>query len=181
MSDQFQQRLVAEKAELDNKLAKLQASKTLETEQARWQQAIANKIAEFVPDVCADGCDMGDPLDWSLAEIGIALQTALETNQQASDPDLRQLDNTLSDYDRVDCRYQHTSEELKLVTKLLDVLNDTQENLSNDYGFEGSLDVFWAETISGRVVYDSIYGGWVYLPTARGEKPEKGGGDDECD
>jgi hypothetical protein len=72
----------------------------------------------------------------------------------------------------VDCRYQHTSAELKLVSKLLDVLNEAQHDLSNDYGFEGSLDVFWADTIAGCVVFDSIYEGWVYLPTAKGEKPE---------
>ena len=63
-----------------------QASEPSDAEQARWQHAIADKIAEFVPDVCADGCDSGDPLDWSLAEIGIALQTALETKEQATEP-----------------------------------------------------------------------------------------------
>jgi hypothetical protein len=96
-----------------------------------------------------------------------------------SKPDPKRIANTLSDYDLIDCRFQHTAEELKLVTKLLDVLNEAQEDLSNDYGFEGSLDVFWADTIAGCVVFDSIYGGWVYLPTARGEKPEKEGSDDE--
>jgi len=91
-----------------------------------------------------------------------------------SKPDPKRLANTIHDYQRVDCRYQHTAEELKLVTKLLDVLNDPV-HLNSDYGFEGSLDVFWADTIAGCVVFDSIYGGWVYLPTARGETPEKGG------
>ena len=96
-----------------------------------------------------------------------------------SKPDPKRLANTVQDYQRVDCRYQHTSEELKLVSKLLDVLNEAQSDLSNDYGFEGSLEVFWVDTIAGVVTCDSIYGGWVYLPTARGEKPEKEGSDNE--
>lgn len=72
----------------------------------------------------------------------------------------------------VDCRYQHTSEELKAVASLLDVLNGIHNDLSHDYGCEGTLDVFWADTIAGCIAFDSIYGGWVYLPTAKGEKPE---------
>lgn len=47
----------------------------LEKEQGRWQEAIYNLICERCPEVQIDGkgCDSGDPLDFTLAEIGQAL------------------------------------------------------------------------------------------------------------
>ena len=67
-------------------------------------------------------------------------------------------------------KYQHTSEELKAVCKVLDAMNEMHQDIGHDYGIvDGSLDVFWADSIAGRITWDSIYEGWFYIPTARGE------------
>jgi hypothetical protein len=70
--------------------------------------------------------------------------------------------------------YEHTSAELKLVSKLLDVLNEAQhvQFPKNHVVFEGGLDVFWANTIAGSVCFDSTNKRWVYLLTNKYQKPE---------
>lgn len=48
---------------------------TVETEQSRWQEAIYRLLLEVVGDdrIDGNGCDSGDPLDFTLTEIGQAL------------------------------------------------------------------------------------------------------------
>lgn len=47
-------------------------SKAIDKEQARWQEAIHAKLCKLTPGATIDGggCDSGDPLDFTLAEIG---------------------------------------------------------------------------------------------------------------
>ena len=73
--------------------------------------------------------------------------------------------------------YQHTSGELKFVSKLLDVLNERPLQAQH-VKFEGGLDVLRANTIAGSVCFDSTNKRWVYLLTREYEKPE-GEVDDE--
>jgi len=69
------------------------------------------------------------------------------------------------------CRYLHTADELRLVVRVLESMNAINE--TDELGLEGSLDLFWTDTIMGRIVWDHTAEEWVYLPTARGEKPEE--------
>lgn len=69
------------------------------------------------------------------------------------------------------CRYLHTADELRLVVRVLESMNAINE--TDELGLEGSLDLFWADTIMGRIVWDHTAEEWVYLPTAKGEKPEE--------
>jgi len=68
------------------------------------------------------------------------------------------------------CRYQHTADELRLVVRALETMNTISG--ADELALEGSLDLFWAGTIMGRIARDDLGEQWVYLPTARGEKPE---------
>jgi len=74
------------------------------------------------------------------------------------------------------CRYQHTDDELRSVLRILEAMNAINE--TDELALEGSIDLFWADTIMGRIVWDHIAELWVYLPTARGEKPERENVDD---
>ena len=79
------------------------------------------------------------------------------------------------------CRYQHTAGELRLVANALDVMNALSTRAANEtseLSLDGCLDVFWVDTIMGRVVWDHVAAQWVYLPTTRGEKPEQENDDD---
>ena len=42
-------------------------------EQARWQEAIRELLVRYHPDVDGSGCESGDPLDVTLAEINMTL------------------------------------------------------------------------------------------------------------
>ena len=74
------------------------------------------------------------------------------------------------------CRYHHISEELRYVVDVLDAMNALSTRAANEtseLSLDGCLDVFWADTVMGRIVWDHVAGQWVYLPTTRGEKPEE--------
>jgi len=68
------------------------------------------------------------------------------------------------------CRYQHTVDELRLVVRALETMNTISG--TDELALKGSLDLFWVDTIMGRIAWDDLGEHWVYLPTARGEKPE---------
>ena len=74
------------------------------------------------------------------------------------------------------CRYHHISEELRYVVDVLDAMNALSTRAANEtseLSLDGCLDVFWADTVMGRIVWDHVATQWVYLPTTRGEKPEQ--------
>lgn len=60
---------------------------SVECEQARWQDAIYAALQMHVPDVASSldgsGCDSGDPLDVTLAEIAQAINFIKDQNHES--------------------------------------------------------------------------------------------------
>ena len=61
-------------------------------------------------------------------------------------------------------RLQHTSEELRAIADLLDLLNRFQEHPNHQIALEGKLDVYWVDLKMGEVRKD--YDHYDYYPVA---------------
>ena len=70
----------------------------------------------------------------------------------------------------IESRYQHTSEELRYVSQLLDALNSGNA-LATVGACSGSVDIFWCDSLMGRVECEDEQ--WVYIPVGRIEPDEK--------
>ena len=65
-------------------------------------------------------------------------------------------------------RYQHTADELREVSKIMDAL-EAFSGKDNSIGIFGELEVFWCDRVMGRIMRDQTLeedGPWVYFPEA---------------
>ena len=68
-------------------------------------------------------------------------------------------------------KYQHTAEELKKVSKVLDALNEI-ESESTDVRLTGTLRLWWDGSMQGSIDWDEDGGHWVYYPEASRDATE---------
>lgn len=109
--------------------------KAEETEQARWQEAIYDLCCKRCPDASIDGkgCDSGDPLDFSLAEIGQALCHWIDRAEQAE----ARLAEAMSALDAAGCPIGNEHKTYSIVERIA--------------GLHKTRDYAWKQMDEGRV------------------------------
>lgn len=92
----------------------------IETEQARWQEAIDKVVSKVYPNRDGGGCDSGDPLDLTLAEIQQAFnfQQDIITEQAATIERLTKLTRGFCEAHDADCDGCPCCEAVKQADKL---------------------------------------------------------------
>lgn len=102
-----------------NTRANTEQSDALDNELRRWQDAIRNEFLEVVPDAMIDGggCDSGDPLDFTLAEISQGISAIKAASEDPRDEQLREAFRLNCKYSDllIECGEEYSEDRMQII------------------------------------------------------------------